>query len=588
MKKTMYFKIILCSLVFIVNFVGSITNAIASESFHQVSSVVELKKTSRDTTGDAVFVAGRTREGDGGEGVFLWLAGNHQNNPAVQADTSEGIYVKPAVPGNGSTGVWVRQRSPGVVNASWYGHDTAAAQAAIDSREKVIILQDVQVTEALVVRTVGQIIQGLRGKNTVGVPASVAAANNSVRTVFEIHAGGVMLRNLSISGPGYNSGNSILIKGEDIADGKNSGDVDLYIDDCILSGAQTIAKITGRGFYVENSTVINFNNFLVVDWPKNFLPGDHADQKLQTGMRAYSINNTRFHAGSGGFLITNTGSNAANIHGIHFSGNYTDTATRIFNGVLRDSKFSGNTFIHLESQATALFNITGGSNSQITDNLFYGMEGEGGVSSRNILSGVFMSNISNLMIIGNIFKQVGRDVFAINEGCTNIIIKNNILDNVLLENKGQVARYPLRIGSNIKGLVFSENVIRSPSLPGNTFIVGNVAGYLVEDFEFGNNIYDVTEFNLHNFQDAVTAKSLQTSRKVVAYIGDGTASQKIKLPFPPLVVIVSAITGENAGKCYVVLVSNNAGNNTVDISGNLVYVKKDMNIKNIHYTIFAQ
>lgn len=103
----------------------------------RVSILADLKLITGNSRIQAVELMGRITEGDGGEGVFRWLAGDQSADAGVLADTLEGKYVKPTTPGDGSTGVWVRADA-GRLNFSWFGakpddavDDSAAFNAAL-------------------------------------------------------------------------------------------------------------------------------------------------------------------------------------------------------------------------------------------------------------------------------------------------------------------------------------------------------------------------------------------------------------------------------------------------------------------------
>lgn len=87
----------------------------------RVTNLAALKATSGKTAIQSVQLMGRISEGDGGEGLFRWLAGDQSANPDVIADTQEGVFVKLTTPGDGSTGVWVRIYRGLNVDVEWFG-----------------------------------------------------------------------------------------------------------------------------------------------------------------------------------------------------------------------------------------------------------------------------------------------------------------------------------------------------------------------------------------------------------------------------------------------------------------------------------
>src|SRR5690348_12356608 len=85
----------------------------------------------------SVYLEGRERAGDGGEGMFVWEHGDHRTH--VAADPNAGVYVPPNSDPTGASGCWVRAeairgecRPQWFASIDWATDDaTAAIQAAI-------------------------------------------------------------------------------------------------------------------------------------------------------------------------------------------------------------------------------------------------------------------------------------------------------------------------------------------------------------------------------------------------------------------------------------------------------------------------
>ena len=87
-------------------------------AFTETTTLTSLKARSAGATGDQIYMRGRATEGDGGKGLFYWLAGNQ--SALVTADPGNGVYVPPDSDNTGASGVWARIYN-GPVHAEWFG-----------------------------------------------------------------------------------------------------------------------------------------------------------------------------------------------------------------------------------------------------------------------------------------------------------------------------------------------------------------------------------------------------------------------------------------------------------------------------------
>lgn len=458
--------------------------------------------------------------------------------------------------------------------------DTAAIQAALDAGGSVFFpAKQYKVTSTLNQSLVGQKLFGDFSRST-GIAAKIFLdAGSTDNVLMNIRGPSCTIESLVLSGKGRTAPSSYVIDAnEEGYDSENNGDVDFYMINATLSDAETLIKITGRGFTADASNFTSFSKAIELDWPSTFVPGPNPDQKLKTGMRVYDIRNNRFHAGSSNYLITNIGTNAANLHGIQFSNNYIDTSTALFNGELHDSSFSNNVMIHSSTTALPLFTITGGSNFLINNNVFYGMDDNGAGTELEILSIASLANCVGCQINNNTINRVERDVVSISGTCSNISISNNIMRNVCLSNDGGTSRSPIRINAAIDSIQVKDNIIDlselTPASWTKSEIIKNTAGYAVTNHDVRGNIFDSTYWNLHNFSDVYTAEISESDRRVIRYVGDGTASQTFTCAFKPMAVMAfNATTFES----IMVGCFSSTGSSDVDISGYDVVVKSNFN-----------
>lgn len=88
-----------------------------------VATIADLATLTFSEAPSVVYVRGRSAEGDGGEGVFVWLEGDYSSE--VEADPHSGIYVSHSP----STGAWVR-RHDDYINTAWFGSGEDGIQRA--------------------------------------------------------------------------------------------------------------------------------------------------------------------------------------------------------------------------------------------------------------------------------------------------------------------------------------------------------------------------------------------------------------------------------------------------------------------------
>ncbi|MFD0390567.1 hypothetical protein ACFQ4K_26500 [Tistrella bauzanensis] len=188
---------------------------------------------------------------------------------------------------------------------------------------------------------------------------------------------------------------------------------------------------------------------------------------------------------------------------------------------------------------------------------------------------MLLSGVSNVSIDGNHFKRVTRDVLSLGTGCTNVAFRGNVMKDVCLANdvSTESQRYVVRINDPVDGLIISENMVDNPSMLRNPPMIGlattsaAVSGLVVRDNILPDGI------STHELTTAMRQAVTDTSRAVLAYDGDGTASQTLTLRFAPVFVMVSITTGTDRGRSMSVSAMASAGSDLVEISGRDVIVK---------------
>ena len=468
--------------------------------------------------------------------------------------------------------------------------DTAAIQAALNSAASVFFPNaKYRITSTLSQTVLNQKLYGDISRGNDLDAKIFLDSSSSSNGVINVRAPGTTIESLVLEGKGSTVANSYVIDAnEEGFDSANNGNVDLTLINCNITDAKTLVKITGRGLQADSSSFVSYTNAIELDWPSNFVAGSNPDQKLKTGMRAYGIRGCRFHGGSSNFALKNVGSNAANIHGLQFTDNYIDTNTAIFKGHLHDSLFSNNVIIHSYPSAYFLFDIEGGSNFQINNNVFYGMDDNGAGTEENLLGIAALTNCVGCQIDNNTINRVERDVVSTSGTCSNISVSGNIMKNICLSNDGGTTRSPVRVNAAIDKLMVKNNIIDlteiTPSSWNKSEIIKNTGGYTITDHDVRGNMFDDTYWNLHNFPNGSTVGISTSDRNIERYDGDGTTSKTFTYAFKPLAVMAF---NTNNNQSLMVSCNSDAGESSVDISGYNVIVKSNFNTNGQSYFLYV-
>ena len=468
--------------------------------------------------------------------------------------------------------------------------DTAAIQAALNSAASVFFPKaKYRITSTLSQTVLNQKLYGNISRGNDLDAKIFLDSSSSSNGVINIRGPGTLIESLVLEGKGSTVANSYVIDAnEEGFDSANNGNVDLTLINCNITDAKTLVKITGRGLQADSSSFVSYTNAIEFDWPSNFVAGSNPDQKLKTGMRAYGIRGCRFHGATSNFALKNVGSNAANIHGLQFTDNYIDTNTAIFQGHLHDSLFSSNVIIHSYPSVYPLFDIQGGSNFQINNNVFYGMDDNGAGTEEEMLGVAALTNCVGCQIDNNTINRVERDVVSINGTCSNISVSGNIMKNICLSNDGGTTRSPVRVNAAIDKLMVKNNIIDlteiTPSSWNKSEIIKNTGNYTITDHDVRGNMFDDTYWNLHNFPNGSTVGISTSDRNIERYDGDGTTSKTFTYAFKPLAVMAF---NTNNNQSLMVSCNSDAGESSVDISGYNVIVKSNFNTNGQSYFLYV-
>jgi hypothetical protein len=468
--------------------------------------------------------------------------------------------------------------------------DTAAIQDAIDTGRNVYFpftssgaSSGYLITDTLTVSTFNQVMFG--DKNLVENRPTIKLSDSSIATnMFDVSAASVTFRDLIIVGRGRTVAGTYGIVAE-----RPTGvaDVDLNILNCTIGSFNTAVKVVGRGLTTKQTNYVSNRRCFELAWPSPFVAGANPDQTALSGMRVYVVQNCRFHAMDANIIFVNTGANAANIKGVLFTGNYIDTLCAIYSGELHYSVISNNVLINCNQTTFPQINLSGGSNSFISNNLFYGMDDNGTGTTYELLIGVSLANCSNIQITNNHFNRVNRDVITIGANCSNIAVNGNIMKNVCLENATvATGRAPLKITAVVSGVSFCDNIIDTPTMTYNTAIVQSQGGVAVTNHTISGNIFNTASWKTTDFSITSTNARITTNSNLLRYDGDGAATQTITFTFKPYVAILCDMTS-GFNNMVMITSKSTAGAAYGDINDYDVVVTGDFNINLRQYSIYA-
>lgn len=480
--------------------------------------------------------------------------------------------------------------------SDWEGTSdvTEQIQDALDTYDCVFFPrkpQGYKISDTLQITRVNQNLYGESERGYISdLPGSIVMDAGGADIMFSVRAPSVNFARLTLRHKGRLVANTVLIDADEEGwDSANTADVDITFTDCTLGDSRRVMTVRGRGLNVFNNSIVLFVEAIVIDWPSTFVEGPNPDQKVDTGMRVYRIDQNRFHGSSGNWLVQNVGDNAANIQGIHFCNNYIDTNSHILKGHANNSLIQNNLLMYGVSDTFPMFELTGGLNVSILGNQISGMKSTN--QDRALFMGVRAENVDGLKIADNTFYRIDKDVVVLSS-CDDVTVQDNKFIDCCLENDGgETSRSIVRINSNIDGLVVEGNTHRltaSPEAWTKTAFVNNTGGYAITNHRIKNNTFERTLWNTTNFTETNVAAAATTHSEVLRYDGNGDAERTFTFAFRPRAAIIFKLSGASSLLNSIMVVNNStAGTTHADIDGHDVIVKGDFNTNLANYAIYA-
>ena len=357
--------------------------------------------------------------------------------------------------------------------------DTAAFQAAVNSGEPVLLLQNKKylLTDTVTLRSDNdnaRLVFALGLNNDRRTANIVCNFADNTRPVFNVMSDGYTFMNVCIDA--HNNGSRDLLvffMRRELVVADYPPDVDFLMFNCHIVYADKVFNFTGRGLTVLCSLFSSCNHIADIIWP-----GDGADTGTvwhdnATGMRNIRFENNRFHSCGAG------GGSAANDW----------YAFRILSGNAYGFRFVGNAFDRGTCQF--IYCAEDIDNWIVTNNTFSGMRGgQAFFDAAGTVNRLIFAN-NNLTLPDAAASYYVQRVFQIGGYLTNSIISNNTVE-VLYNGPFMIVRAfnedpstPISqcvISNNIIGSVTDNSTIRglitvsTHATISRTAICGNIIG----------------------------------------------------------------------------------------------------------------
>ena len=321
------------------------------------------------------------------------------------------------------------------------------------------------------------------------------ADHNNTSPAFDCQAEFIHFRDIAFIGSlsDQNKGDSGLWKdlGFKCKLGWNYADIDIKFTNCAALCWKTFAEVHGRGFVFDGGTVGRVNYFMniVADEDTVWVAGS-AINSAQTGMRHYTIRNTRFDVVSRVFLITGTAVQKDYIHDILCIGNDFTVVDVLIEGVdatIRKVNISCNNA--LASFATGVIKVKSLINGLIVSNILckkyddfsYPSTGADCIESVVITSAA----VVGLTISNNIIKNLKGNVVTAGSSSIDVRITNNYFNNAW-HVYTQENHYVFYSTVNCEGLVINNNSFYASSVSG-TYHLWNETVQTSNNTVYGKN-----------------------------------------------------------------------------------------------------
>lgn len=378
--------------------------------------------------------------------------------------------------------------------------DTAAIQLALNAGSTILFpVGTYKVTSGLTIPSTGTHLKGV-GTPVFGSIAHIVLSSITPQAVFTTAGQACSFKDLYIDAGTTTSG-YIGIK---LGPTSGAADRDCYFTNCNIQNADSAIYSYGRGVYVENCVLASLQNGVVLDWPNPFTPGANPDQTTFTGFRAITVRDCRIQALSG-TVVRNLGTNAQNMTGLTFTGNYCDGNNGVIYGSVRNATFTGNTFIDC---ASIVFHLNYVDGLTITGNTFAGMyDNTGNVTTRHtadITNLIYLEagfTAQGITVSGNTISHLYQDGIFLNGTWNNVTVVGNVWNDALRGNN-DASLNPnyygiVRTNTNGSGLTVAHNVCDVGLWARNVCLV-NSGGSTVTLWTVHSNVFNVANIAEQN------------------------------------------------------------------------------------------
>lgn len=271
----------------------------------------------------------------------------------------------------------------------------------------------------------------------------------------------------------------------------NYPDVDVKLNNCGLFFFQDLTQIYGRGCIIENCIAGFITNVMnIVCSPDTVFVTNADTNSSKTGMRHYTIRNTRFDVCSNIYKITGTSSSIDYINGILFVGNdllYCDKIIDAPDATIRRGLIANNTA--LMSFASGIVRCKASKSCSMSfNNWSKGYDDTvAPVSAAKGIEYLWLSSgkSENLTIAGNHVKNLTSTPINIGPSSASVKVLNNDFDEAWTFSSSP-NHYVVFSSADIAGLIVEGNTFNSSNVSG-TYRLANHSVQNHKNTRFGIN-----------------------------------------------------------------------------------------------------